>query len=329
VDGTCTDCGEAEPAPEAVLDQNIKIFHSLNLASDIAVNFAVPKAYLAGYDMSTVYMECTMDLYKGNEVVGTKVYKFEPVEVGNYYYFVMDQLTAMQMNDRMIAVLYGVKNGQPHYSATDNYSVADYAYAVLNNAAMSLTLKDLCADLLRYGSIAQSFKGYRTDALADSAMTEEHQIHLSDLDSVVFGNTNTVLNDLDAPSVLWVGKTLSMESKVSVKYVVNLSNYNGNMEDLSLHISYTDAMGGRKEAVLTEMEAYIAAKGWYSFTFEDLLVAELRTVLSAQVYAGDTPVSATMEYSPDTYGNGQTGLLEYLCRAMFAYSDSAKAFFVN
>ena len=154
-----------------------------------------------------------MDLYDGNAVVGTKTYRLLPTEVGNYYYFVMDHINAMQMNDRIVAVLHGVKNGKKVYSNPDDYSVADYAYAALNNEAMGLTLKNLCADLLRYGSIAQSFKGYRTDALADSAITEEQRIHLTDLESVTFGNVNEILTDLDSPSVTWAGKTLSMESK--------------------------------------------------------------------------------------------------------------------
>ena len=34
-------------------------------------------------------------------------------------------------------------------------------------------------------------------------------------------------------------------------------------------------------------------------------------------------------YSPDTYGNGKTGTLGDLCRALFAYSDSAKAWFMR
>ena len=52
-------------------------------------------------------------------------------------------------------------------------------------------------------------------------------------------------------------------------------------------------------------------------------------VLTAQVYEGDTPVSNSTVFSADTYGNGKTGLLGDLCKALFAYSDSAKAYFSN
>ena len=74
-------------------------------------------------------------------------------------------------------------------------------------------------------------------------------------------------------------------------------------------------------------ELYNESKGLYAFTFDGLLAAELRTVLRVQVMEGETPLSSTLEYSPDTYGNGKANPLGYLCKALFAYSDAAKAFF--
>ena len=57
--------------------------------------------------------------------------------------------------------------------------------------------------------------------------------------------------------------------------------------------------------------------------------AELRTVVSVQIFADDTPVSPALQYSADTYGNNKTGVLLDLSKALFAYSDSAKAYFVK
>jgi len=67
--------------------------------------------------------------------------------------------------------------------------------------------------------------------------------------------------------------------------------------------------------------------GLYVFTLDALLAAELRSVVSVQIFAGDIPVSCTLQYSADTYGNNKTGNLLELCKALFAYSDSAKAYF--
>ena len=50
-------------------------------------------------------------------------------------------------------------------------------------------------------------------------------------------------------------------------------------------------------------------------------------MVDAAIYEGTTKLSQTLRYSPDTYGNNKTGQLLTLCKALFAYSDTAKAFF--
>ena len=147
------------------------------------------------------------------------------------------------------------------------------------------------------------------------------------MESVTFGNTNKVLNDLEYAPTSWAGKALDLASKVSVKFIFSPTNYDGKVEDLTLRITYLGISGEEKEVILTTPELYNTNIGYYAFTFDGLLAAELRTVLSAQIYADNTPVSATLQYSADTYGLGKTGTLGELCRALFAYSDSAKAYF--
>ncbi|MBR6825912.1 MAG: hypothetical protein IKM59_05120, partial [Oscillospiraceae bacterium] len=78
---------------------------------------------------------------------------------------------------------------------------------------------------------------------------------------------------------------------------------------------------------LSNPQVYHADKGFYAFTLDTLLAAELRSVLSVQIYEGDTPVSCTFRYSSDTYGLNKKGPLLDLCKALFAYSDRAKAYF--
>jgi hypothetical protein len=67
--------------------------------------------------------------------------------------------------------------------------------------------------------------------------------------------------------------------------------------------------------------------GLYVFTLDALMAAELRAIVSAQIFAGDMPASCTLQYSADTYGNNKTGALLDLCKALFAYSDSARNYF--
>ncbi len=319
-EGLCV-CGEAE-IKEPVEDPSIKLNHSLNLASDISVNLLVFKPLLEGFDMDTVYVESIVET-----PTGTTTFRIDPIENGYYYYFTLDGITAVQMNDKITSILYGTKNGKVYYSPVDEYSIATYAYSQMANPDRVESLKILCADLLRYGSAAQIFKSYRTDNLADANMTETQKAYLSDIEEIFFGNTNTVLNDLTNAPITWAGKSLNLESKVALKFVFDPANYTGNLSDLTLRISYEDAYGNPKSVILSDPELYNEAMGVYAFTLDTLLAAELRAVISAQVYAGDSPVSATLQYSPDTYGNNKTGTLLDLCKALFAYSDSAKAYF--
>jgi hypothetical protein len=236
-------------------------------------------------------------------------------------------MTAVQMNDKLTAVLYGSKDGQEFYSPVDEYSIATYAYSQMRKTGAAETLKTLCADLLRYGAKAQIFKSYRLDALVDANMTEEHKSFLSDIDSVVFGNTNSVLNDLENAPIHWEGEALDLASKVAVKFVFSKGTYTGDLADLTLKIICEDIYGNVKDMTIENPELYNADYGYYAFTLDALLAAELRSVLSGQIYNGETPVSCTLQYSADTYGNNKKGNLLELCKALFAYSDSARAYF--
>ncbi len=322
VNGECP-CGDTDgTVAEPTVDTAIKFNHTLNLASDISVNFAIAKSLLNGFDMSTAYVECTIDTANGKVTS-----KLEPVLNGNYYYFTCTGLNATMMNDQITAVFYGTKDGAKYYSNEDVYSVASYAYAQLDKTAATAELKALCANLLRYGANAQIYKNYRVNNLADNKMTAAHKALLTNLDTVAFDNVNTTVGDVPGTNVAWVGKTLILDSKVTIKYVIDLTGYTGNIDELSLRVNYTDIYGQSKAVTLTGPEVYDAAKNRYCFDFDELLAAELRQSVNAAVYAGNTRVTSVMQYSVSTYGTGKTGTLKTLCQSLMAYSDAALAYF--
>ncbi len=320
VNGLCA-CGDRE-IRESIEETTWKINHTLELASDISVNLVVSKTLLEGFDIETVYI--LTEIETEAEVKHTKLL---PVEQGNYYYFTLNGLTAVNMTDRIRSVLHGTKNGQAYYSATDNYSIADYAYSQMNKAGNAEELKTLCADLLRYGAKAQIFKNYGTDRLADAKMTDVHKAFLSPIDSVTFGNVNATLAEPKNAPIQWQGKALDLDSKVCLKFIFSLGSYTGDPANLSLRVRYADTKGSAKTVTLTSPVLYNANLQYYAFTLDTLLAAELRSVVSVQIYDGEIPVSYMLQYSADTYGNNKTGALLDLCKALFAYSDSAKAYF--
>ncbi len=323
--GVCTDCGFTAVA-EPTVDTAIEIKHSLNLASDISINYAVAATRLEGY--TGFYLECVLPTYEGDLLTGSRTIRVEPELKGIYYYFTLTGVNAVQMGDEVQATLYMEKEGAPYCSNTDIYSVAAYAYSQLAKTDGAAALKTLCADLLNYGTAAQIFKAYRTDAPVNAAMTEEQEAYASDVEAVTFGNNNAILDDVEVPAITWVGKVLNLESKVILKFVIDTSAYAGKAEDLTLRISYKDHEGAEQVVYLADPAPY-GTETRYAFDFDGLLAAELRTVVDVAVFAGETQVSSTLRYSADTYGNNKTGDLLTLCKALFAYSDAAKTYFAG
>jgi hypothetical protein len=160
-------------------------------------------------------------------------------------------------------------------------------------------------------------------------MTATHKAYLTNLDTVTFDNINATVAEIENPTLRIAGKTLSLDSKVTLKYIVDLSTYTGDPSDLSLIVNYTDLHGEKKSVVLTDIALYNESLNYYSFDFDGLLAAELRQKVSAAVYCGNTRLTGVLQYSASTYGNNKTGALGHLCKCLMAYSDSAKAYFTE
>ena len=187
------------------------------------------------------------------------------------------------------------------------------------------TAGDIYLDDLVFAAATPSNNSYYTGFGTASGAA----VYLSDPDAVVFGSTNKTLDDLASAPIKWAGKSLILDSKVCLNFIFSMGTYTGDASDLSLHVSYTDTYGATKEVLLTDAELYNEKLGYYAFTLDTMLAAELRSVVSVQVYSDNTPVSCTLQYSADTYGNNKEGTLLDLCKALFAYSDSAKAYFAG
>ena len=323
--GECI-CGATEIA-EPIYDDAVKFSHSLTLENDISINFIGLGSALSVYD--SFYLECKVPVYNGNELTGYEIVNIEPVYNGKNYEFTLLGVTAKMMNDDIEAVFRMTKDGQEYYSKTDVYSVAEYAYGKLNSTKASDTdeLKAICANLLRYGALAQTQFNYRTDALVDAAMTEAHKAYLTDLATVEMKDYRKQLNDLETVIVPWKSTTLELGNKVIMCLIVNLANYTGNPAELTMRLTYVDSNG----LTVTEeraLELYNPDAQTYAVSYDGLRATEMRSIVSAAIYNGDTRVSKTVEYSIESYGarSSDTAMRE-LCLAMLAYGDAANAFF--
>ncbi len=311
-----------------IVDETIVIRHSLNLGSNIAINYVVNGTQLEGYD--SYYMVCELPVYEGNEPVSIESIVVEPEMRDGLYYFVLEELNALQMTNEVNAYLCLTKGTQNYTSNIDTYSIATYAYNQLNKESASDALKAVCANLLRYGGVAQTWKGYRTDALAYDNMTEAHLNYVSDPESVEFGDTNRILSDLEEPTISFAGKSLILDISIIARFIVDITAFEGDPKDLDIYVRYTDIYGKTQNVYLSGgCSVYDASRNLYAFDFDYLRATELRSPLRVQIFHNGTRVSQTLEYSVDTYGNGKTGVILSLMQAVMAYSDSAKAYFME
>ena len=248
-DGTCF-CGKMERV-EPTVDEAVVIRHTLNLAGDISVNYVVAPNVLSSYD--SYVLECRIPVYEGNTYIEDKVVVLQPVVKGGMYYFILDGMTAVQMNDTVIAQLHMTQGDAQFVSLPDSYSIATYAYSQLRKEGNAHELKVLCADLLQYGAAAQHYKGYRTDAPADENMMLTEVMLMSDIGAVTFQNINEIHDSSTRFPVLWAGKSLDLNAKVGIKYAVDLTGFADDPAALSLHVTYVDGEGAVQNAIGTEI----------------------------------------------------------------------------
>ena len=316
--------------PNGGTDDDLTLSHSLNLASDITLNYIVPVSKLEGYDPDSICLEVFVPEYShDSEILRDSRVLLYPELRGENYYFPLKGLTAVQLNDRMRACLYGAKDNVKYESQVDLYCVVDYAMSMLHDSNASTELKTVCANLLRYGSLAQQYKNYRTDALADTELDEYTNLFLTDLSTVVFSNN---YRESDAPQkqgFVWNGKGLDLNTKVGIVLRVRKTDLRIGDDAWKVVIQYRNKDNKELTYEITgdQMEQ---SEDRYTFTFSELDASELRNVITATVCdAEGQPLSATLTYSADTYGYNKTSLLGDLCKALFAYSDSARAYFVS
>ncbi len=294
----------------------VEIKHTLNLESDISLNYLVAGASLSAYK----------EYYMTVEFCGETI-RLEPEVKGNVTYFTLKNITAVDLTEEIRGTLHLFTEEGFYHCEEDVYSVADYAYGQLGKDAASAGLKTLCANLLRYGTLAQSYKGHNGKP-ADGDMSATHKSYLSDLSSVTANKITEALGDVDN-GIPWVGKSLILDSKVSVKSIFSLADFSGSKEDLNLRVSYTDVDGEYVDIRIRAMETYSEEAQLYAFTLDTLLATEMRTPLTMALYNGDQQVSETQLYSVESYVSGRSGLLLELGKALLAYSDSARSFFAD
>ncbi len=331
---------EPEVPEEPIVDESLKFKSvSLTLESDIAMNFYARDTVLEGWE--NPYVVFTKAIYSSNgNITGYETEKVSSfVRKADYsgvpcHCFRFDGVKAYEMGSQVTATLYAYKDGVLYKGAVVDYSVFKYASNMLNKTSDD-ALKTLLVDALNYGAAAQTYFAYNQENLVNEGLTEEQAAFATVQNPTVTSCTELIKNE--GATVSFKAVSLVLKDKVTFNYYLNLANYNGDIEDLELRISYTNAYGEEDTAVIDGSDfvykRYTDGNYYYVANFSELYAFQMREICSAEVYSKttDTVISSTVLYSIESYvaskTNSDQNALVQLLWDMMKYGDAAENYF--
>lgn len=322
--------GLPETDPDPINDAPELDFRSASLAlnSDIAINFYVDAAVYESIDAP--YAVFTKALYNASgEVTGYATTTVSAATLtDNGYCFSFTGIRPDEMGSAVTAKLYGYRDGTLVEGDTCSYSVLSYVNRMANSSyANNADFRTLLADLVSYGAAAQTYTGYNTANLATAGVSADLMTNATAAAPSLTNRTAFAPNENE--SVSFVGAYLTLRDKVTVCYTIDVGDYDA--DALELLISYTD-YDGTPKTVTIYGEDFTEANGLYVASFSELNAVQMRTVLSAEVFANGSCVSSTLTYSIESYAQSKASggdALAALVNAMMKFGDSAMTYFAE
>lgn len=334
IDGVCI-CGAVEP--EEAWSLAFKSA-SLTLENDISINFYVNDNVLEGWD--SPYVIFTKELYDENGNVSG----YQRETVSDYslvvdpsgtpcHVFKFKGVSVYEMSSAVTATLYAEQDGSIYHSNTINYSVLQYVTNQLGKTTDE-RLKTLLVNLVNYGAASQTYWSYHTNKLANANLTQAQKAYATESEPELTSYTQLIHND--GATVSFKSASLTLKEKVTINYYLNLDNYTGSVDDLEVHVQYTDSSRQTQTAVIDSSEfEYRVMSGAYRYVanFSELQAYQLREICTAEVFSKSTGqrISNTLVYSIESYAASMSSssdeTLNFLIMEMMKYGDSARAYF--
>lgn len=279
---------------EPVLDENIAFTRTLNLASDLSINFLVKTELMTGYDADSIYAVIYRDVYalKGTEPespTSTPI-TVKAVLNGDKYQFKYTGLAAREMTAKVYCTVYGTKNGVLYRSNMYSSSIQDWCIAA---SASPKGTKEyaIAASLAWYGARAQEYTEYNLDNLADAGGMAEYidRRIVADMQSYT-DNKTIVANPNGSNCVEKWGRTLLLTDILGLNCKITLNaEYAAKYTDLKLRYSYTDDTN----KVITGDVSLTKNGDVYQYVYYGLKSYEFDIPVSFTLYEGDTQISET------------------------------------
>ena len=294
---------------------------SLTLQNDLSLNYMVDEKYFTEYG----YANPAVTFVMGTRTV--TVTEYDTTRYAGYYVFALNGIAPHQLGKTVTATLSATYNGETVTTAAENYSIKTYCYNKLNDETSSNELKKLIVDLLNYGAATETYAG-STDALVNSALSDEQKAWGTPTDVGLETVSNAQYATVDTPSAQWVGAYLTLIDTVEINFVFNADLTDGLQVKVSTK-DPLDAGAAGRDYTVTEFTAY--EDSGYIATFDRFDVTQMRTTLYITVLDSEgNAISNTYRYSIESYAyaksNDADEKLVALVKAMMKYGDSARTY---
>ncbi len=264
---------------------------NMTLGNALDINFAIHKNNISKEeaDANAYYAVITRSYSDGKPDVSETIWSEYWAYQGNVHVISYKNLAAKEMND-VIKVQIFYADGTPASKILVD-SIRDYAMRMLDKDTTTAKQKTFYVDMLNYGAAAQVQFKYAESDFANSKLTEAQKALATE--SVTMTN-NSVKGDN------YYASSLILESRISL--LVAFENINSaDLANMKAVISFTDHYGNQKTAEVAGEKFGYVNKGKYSVEITDIVVADVRQMVTVIVYNQDGTVHGTVTESVESY----------------------------
>ena len=326
--GVCA-CGAKESVDSGyVLDKNLSFSMNITVGAEVSVTYSIVADNVSSFN--DFYLVVTKNVADGEAVTTTygitadrtaMTTRIHPTTGQTMMYqAVFKGITAKEMGDNFETVLYAVAaDGTVYCSETTSTSIKDFLISKINSASSTDTYKTMAVDMLKYGAAAQVRLGYNTNNLVTADLTAAQLAYATQEIPVAVNNAASKGN----------GASVNTNITVTSRVRLNLSCiYTTATNPDNIKCVITDSEG----TVLAEIATTNKGGIMFSAIYDDLGAKEMRDVINATFYEGETAISQTVSWSVESYvaqvrakSNVATDELN-MVNAMLAYGDAVAAY---
>lgn len=333
----CIKCGEEieSEVMDEITFETVNLRHNCSFGNDLSMLYAILKTDLAGCTDIRLIVE--KETFSGNAPSGSVTKTLFPKEYSingvAYYRFDYSEVKAKELGDTLTAKLLFVRDGTEYSGTIDEYSIKQYALERMEYSEDG-DYRTLMVELLNYGSAAQTYFGYRTDALVYDDVDEYYKKYFFRYTYDELNAIEETYDDGIAYPASITQKNISFDNRIELLVATSLDKDN-DLDGISLKIKYTDRNGKEVERSINGSDfVYRDDVKGYTAYFDGFKATELRTVMELTLLKNGEAISATVKYNFDAYAenrfkNSSDDNFKALLERTLIYSDCAKDYFTK